>query len=258
MTSLLLYLHSTSGEVLMTDHPRPAGPTTLRVNDLRKSYPSAEVDLVVLAGVDLKLAGGDALAITGPSGSGKSTLLHIIGGLDTPTAGSVTVGNVDIATLSPVELARYRNRSVGFVFQDHHLLPQCTVLENVLLPTLPAGGADEARIERAKVLVERVGLTGRIGHRPAQLSGGERQRVAIARALVNEPSLLLCDEPTGNLDRTNAERIGQLLVELASESKAILIVVTHSAELARTLPSQKELLDGKLVDIQVGAIQAKP
>ncbi len=132
------------------------------------------------------------------------------------------------------------------------------MLENVLLPTLPAGGADEARIERAKVLVERVGLTGRIGHRPAQLSGGERQRVAIARALVNEPSLLLCDEPTGNLDRTNAERIGQLLVELASESKAILIVVTHSAELARTLPSQKELLDGKLVDIQVGAIQAKP
>lgn len=241
----------------MTEHSGPVGPTTLGVKELRKSFPSAEGDLVVLAGIDLELAGGDALAITGPSGSGKSTLLHIIGGLDTPTAGSVTVGNVDIAALSPVELARYRNRSVGFVFQDHHLLPQCTVLENVLLPTLPAGGADEARVQRAKSLIQRVGLTGRISHRPAQLSGGERQRVAIARALINEPSLLLCDEPTGNLDRANAEKIGQLLVDLARESKAILIVVTHSADLARTLPSQSELLDGKLVRQPMGASNAK-
>jgi lipoprotein-releasing system ATP-binding protein len=189
------------------------------------------------------------LAITGPSGSGKSTLLHIIGGLDTPTGGQVLVEGDAVARLTPAALARYRNRSVGFVFQDHHLLPQCTVLENVLLPTLPAGGAEEGVIARGRSLIERVGLAHRIGHRPAQLSGGERQRVAIARALINQPRLLLCDEPTGNLDRANADRIGQLLRELARETSALLIVVTHSMELADSMARRLELRDGRLVEL---------
>ena len=221
--------------------------TLLRLRGLKKSYRTTGGELTVLEGVDLDLEGGDQLAITGPSGSGKSTLLHIVGGLDLPTAGTIDIDGRSLAELSSRDLADYRSRSVGFVFQDHHLLPQCTVLENVLVPTLAVGGASRERIDRARWLIDRVGLGHRLTHRPAELSGGERQRVAIARALVNGPKLLLCDEPTGNLDRTNAERIGDLLLQLAQDSRAILIVVTHSLELAGKLKLRMELLDGRLV-----------
>ncbi|MBY0585702.1 ABC transporter ATP-binding protein [bacterium] len=242
----------------MTSQPVPKEPVTLAISRLRKSYPSADGELVVLAGIDLEMKSGQALAITGPSGSGKSTLLHIVGGLDVATSGQVLLGDRSIADLAPAALAEYRNRFVGFVFQDHHLLPQCTVLENVLIPTLPAGGANEETIERARGLVDRVGLSSRIGHRPAQLSGGERQRVAIARALINSPPLLLCDEPTGNLDRPNALRIGQLLISLAQDFNAILMIVTHSAELAESLPQQGELRDGFLVPMTTISSQGGP
>ncbi|MBX9652231.1 ABC transporter ATP-binding protein [bacterium] len=218
----------------------------MRIRGLKKSYRTTGGELTVLDGIDLDLEGGDELAITGPSGSGKSTLLHIIGGLDTPTAGTIDIDGRSLAELSSRDLADYRSHSVGFVFQDHHLLPQCTVLENTLIPTLAAGGATRERIDRARWLVERIGLGHRLTHRPAELSGGERQRVAIARALVNGPKLLLCDEPTGNLDRANAERIGDLLIQLAQDSRAILIVVTHSLELAAKLKIRMELIDGRL------------
>jgi lipoprotein-releasing system ATP-binding protein len=220
--------------------------TLLRLRGLKKSYRTTGAELTVLDGIDLDLEGGDQLAITGPSGSGKSTLLHIIGGLDTPTAGTIDIDGRSLAELSSRELADYRSHSVGFIFQDHHLLPQCTVLENTLIPTLAAGGATRERIDRARWLVERIGLGHRLTHRPAELSGGERQRVAIARALVNGPKLLLCDEPTGNLDRSNADRIGDLLIQLAQDSRAILIVVTHSLELAAKLRIRMELIDGRL------------
>lgn len=220
--------------------------TLLRLRGLKKSYRTTGAELTVLDGIDLDLEGGDQLAITGPSGSGKSTLLHIIGGLDTPTAGTIDIDGRSLAELSSRELADYRSHSVGFIFQDHHLLPQCTVLENTLIPTLAAGGATRERIDRARWLVERIGLGHRLTHRPAELSGGERQRVAIARALVNGPKLLLCDEPTGNLDRSNADRIGDLLIQLGQDSRAILIVVTHSLELAAKLRIRMELIDGRL------------
>lgn len=222
----------------------------LRVRSLTKSYPTPSGSLVVLDGVGLDLTGGDQLAITGPSGSGKSTLLHILGGLDRPTAGSVEVDDRSILDLSARELAAYRRRSVGFVFQDHYLLPQCSVLENVLIPCLAhQNGATtrQSRIERARWLLERVGLMDRIGHRPSELSGGERQRVAVARALVQEPKLVLCDEPTGNLDRATADKTADLIVSLANESRAILVVVTHSMELAGRLSRRAQLIDGKLV-----------
>jgi lipoprotein-releasing system ATP-binding protein len=209
-------------------------------------YPTVDGELVILDGIDLDLTGGDELAIVGPSGSGKSTLLHLIGGLDQPTSGTIEVDGRGLAELAGRALALYRNTSVGFVFQDHHLLPQCTALENVLIPTLPTGGASKDRLDRARWLIDRVGLAGRVRHRPSELSGGERQRVAIARALVNHPKLLLCDEPTGNLDQVQATRVGELLIDLASESQAILMIVTHSAELAGRLKRRMELRAGRL------------
>lgn len=220
--------------------------TRLHVRGLRKSYPSATGPLTILDGIDLDLVGGDEVAITGPSGAGKSTLLHILGGLDSASEGTVDLDGRRIAQLSSAELADYRNRSVGFVFQDHHLLPQCTVLENVLIPCLAAGGATGERIERAKGLLHRVGMSHRIGHRPSELSGGEKQRVAFARAMINQPRLLLCDEPTGNLDRNTADKVAEALLSLARESEAILIVVTHSADLADKLRLRLELVDGRL------------
>lgn len=224
-----------------------ADPTTqLHIRGLKKHFRTAVGPLPVLDGIDLDLAGGDEVAVIGPSGAGKSTLLHILGGLDSPTAGTVDVDGRRIADLAPRELADYRNRYVGFVFQDHHLLPQCTVLENVLIPTLASGGATDEKMRHAQWLLQQVGLAGRIAHRPSELSGGEKQRVAIARALINRPKLLLCDEPTGNLDRATAVTIADLLVALARESAAILIVVTHSNELAARLRLRFELLDGRL------------
>jgi lipoprotein-releasing system ATP-binding protein len=227
-------------------------PASLRVTDLRKTFPSPGGDLHVLDGVDLALDPGGSLAIMGPSGSGKSTLLHILGTLDAPTSGRVEIGGSDPFSLSPRALAAFRNRAVGFVFQDHYLLPQLTVLENVLVPTLVADGADGAEAW-ARELVERVGLSARADHRPAELSGGERQRAAIARALVNRPGLLLCDEPTGNLDADSARAARDLFLALHREVRNILIVATHSPELAASFQGVRHLRRGRLEEAPRGA-----
>src|SRR6516165_8457525 len=187
---------------------------SLQVNHLCKEYPTRSGPLSVLRGISLELHPGEALAVMGPSGSGKSTLLHILGTLDRPTAGTVTLDGTDPFTLTEPALADFRNRHIGFVFQDHHLLPQCSVLENVLIPTLVARDVRAGAENRARQLLARIGLAERLDHRPAELSGGERQRVAVARALILEPILLLADEPTGNLDRGTARGVGQLLLEL--------------------------------------------
>jgi lipoprotein-releasing system ATP-binding protein len=220
---------------------------TLVVEKLVKTFVADVGEIPILQGVGLRMEGGESASIVGPSGSGKSTLLHLIGGLDRPTSGDVTVDGQQPFKMSDDELARFRNRTVGFVFQDHHLLPQCSVLENVLIPALAADGVTPEIETRAKELIERVGLSARLTHRPAQLSGGERQRAAIARALVNKPTLLLCDEPTGNLDPRSAANVADALLELGRSPEVILIIVTHSMELAGRLAKKYELLEGKLV-----------
>jgi lipoprotein-releasing system ATP-binding protein len=220
----------------------------LLVENVVKEYPTPTAPLRVLGGVSLKLQSGENLAILGPSGSGKSTLLHVMGGLDAPTSGTVTLDGQNPFTLSEKELAHFRNRNIGFIFQDHHLLPQLTVLENVLLPTIAEGSPDAVLKQRARDLIERVGLSDRMTHRPAELSGGERERVAVARALIHNPVLLLADEPTGNLDRKNATAIGELLLELQKQENTMLVVVTHSLELADMLSRRVELEDGALVN----------
>lgn len=217
----------------------------LDVRGLSKSYPSPQGDVVVLSDVSLTFAPGDAAAIMGPSGSGKSTLLYILGALEPPTTGSVTLGGVNAFGLSAKDVAAFRNRQIGFVFQDHCLLPQCSVLENVLVPTL-VGPVDAASDAHARRLIEQVGLSHRMTHLPGQLSGGEKQRVALARALVRRPRLLLCDEPTGNLDRASADSVASLLFELQQQQKAMLLVVTHSADLASRFPMRFDLVDRKL------------
>jgi lipoprotein-releasing system ATP-binding protein len=223
----------------------------LQVTNLAKDYPTRSGPLSVLRDVSLDLDRGESLAVMGPSGSGKSTLLHLLGTLDRPTRGTVRLDGHDPFALPEPELADFRNRHVGFVFQDHHLLPQCTVLENVLIPTLVNRTGKSADVEAwAKELLERVGLSGRLDHRPAELSGGERQRVAVARALVLRPVLLLADEPTGNLDRRTAQAVGQLLLDLHRQERTVLVVVTHSPELARLFPRQVEMADGELRPIQ--------
>jgi lipoprotein-releasing system ATP-binding protein len=198
--------------------------------------------------VSLELRPGESLAIVGPSGSGKSTLLNIVGTLDRPSDGMVTLGGVHPFALSPDGLARFRAERIGFVFQDHHLLPQCTAVENVLLPRLALASAKRDDAERARELLERVGLSDRATHVPAELSGGERQRVAVARALMNAPALILADEPTGNLDASASAAVGDLLAAVANEARAILIVVTHSTELARRFGRRMRMADGQLVD----------
>ncbi len=219
----------------------------LVVENLRKEYPTRSGPLRVLEGVSLSLSPGESVAVTGPSGSGKSTLLHILGTLDRPTAGSVALDGNDPFALSDADLARFRNKKIGFVFQDHHLLPQCSVLENVLIPTLVDRDRKPADAEAyARELLDRVGLAGRLDHRPAELSGGERQRVAVARALIEKPALVLADEPTGNLDRKTAHAVGELLLELHRQQRTILVVVTHSADLAKLFPRRLEMADGTL------------
>ncbi len=220
----------------------------LSVRDLGKYFTAAGGERVeVLSGVSFDLGAGEALAVTGPSGSGKSTLLHIIGTLDRPSTGTVAIGGSDPFALSEPELARFRNRTVGFVFQDHHLLPQYSVLENVLLPTLAFPDGKGAEHEgRARELLDRVGLGHRLGHRPAELSGGERQRAAVARALLRRPALLLCDEPTGSLDRVSSSAVADLLFELHREEGAVMVVVTHSLDLAARFPARRELVAGRL------------
>lgn len=216
------------------------------ISNLSKSYPAPSAPLSILEGLDLELATGDSIAIQGASGCGKSTLLHILGTLEEPCSGAVLLGGQDPFQLNEVELARFRNTQIGFVFQDHHLLPQCTVLENVLLPTLVGGGSGEKVEARAMELLDRVGLSDRSDHLPSELSGGESQRTAIARALILEPGLLLCDEPTGNLDGETAEMIGELFVELHSASSSTLVVVTHSPEFAGRFKRQASLVGRKL------------
>ncbi|QVL32570.1 ABC transporter ATP-binding protein [Telmatocola sphagniphila] len=221
---------------------------SLEVRDLRKSYPTRAEQLEVLRGVELTLQPGETVAIMGPSGSGKSTLLNILGTLDKPTSGSVKLNKVDPFTLDETGIAAFRNQRIGFVFQEHHLLPQCNVLENVLIPTLVHPNLDKAQIEAvARKLLEEVGLSHRLSHQPAELSGGERQRVAIARALILKPALLLADEPTGNLDQKIAREVGELLIRLTREQSAILIAVTHSSELAATFPRTLKMEEGLLV-----------
>jgi lipoprotein-releasing system ATP-binding protein len=226
---------------------RAPAATGLVARDVTKAFDVGPQRLEVLVGVDFELAPGGAAAIMGPSGSGKSTLLHLLGALDRPTSGTIELAGRSLAELDDDELARFRNRVVGFVFQDHHLLPQYTVLENVLLPTLAFAPRDEGAETRARELLERVGLGERLDHRPAELSGGERQRAAVARALVQRPSLVLCDEPTGNLDRANAERVVDLLFELHQATGTILVAVTHSTAIADRFPTRFELVDGRCV-----------
>ncbi len=221
----------------------------LVVEQVVKEYPTPAEPLCILSGVSFSLRRGENMAILGPSGSGKSTLLSILGSLEPPTSGHVRLASQDPYALDEVALAAFRRDNIGFIFQEHHLLPQCTVLENVLVPFLADGRATAKNHQQAMGLVQRVGLGERLTHRPAELSGGERQRVAIARALVREPILLLADEPTGNLDRRTAESITQLLLEIQTERQAILVVVTHSTSLAAALSRRMELDSGRLVPV---------
>lgn len=224
----------------------------LQLAEVSKRYGSpAGGMLTILEGISLEVAAGESVAIVGPSGSGKSTLLHLIGTLDRPTSGTVRLDGQDLGALDEPALAAVRNRKIGFVFQAHYLLPQCTVLENVLVPTLAARvpaavPAAEAPAARAERLLARVGLAERLHHRPSQLSGGESQRVAVVRALINQPQLLLADEPTGSLDGASAEQLARLLAELNREERVTLIVVTHSQQLAQSLGRRLELKGGRL------------
>lgn len=223
----------------------------LELSSVAKGYAATDAtdSVTVLKDINLQVAAGESVAIAGPSGSGKSTLLNIIGTLDRPDAGRVVLDGKDLSALNERELAAVRCREIGFIFQLHHLLPQLTVLENVLVPTL-AGGPEKRKEEplaRARRLLERVGLSGRLSHRPGQLSGGERQRVAVVRALINEPKLLLADEPTGSLDRASADNLSHLLVELNREEGVSLIIVTHAMSLAEKMSRMLELRDGILV-----------
>jgi lipoprotein-releasing system ATP-binding protein len=214
-----------------------------------KEFQTANGPLRVLDGIDLKLNRGQNLVVLGPSGSGKSTFLHIAGTLDSPSSGRLLINGQSPAGLSEPKLAEFRNQHIGFVFQEHHLLPQLTALENVLVPVIPHAGNHRGALERAKGLLEAVELTDRLEHRPGMLSGGERQRVAVARALICDPVLLLADEPTGSLDQKNAEIIGQLLLNIQRQSNMILICVTHSDRLASLFDQRVELQNGKFVPV---------
>jgi lipoprotein-releasing system ATP-binding protein len=220
----------------------------LEIEKLAKQYDTPAGTLPILADVSLTLKPGDAIAVMGPSGSGKSTLLYILGALDSPTSGSVKLNGKDPFALNETDLAAFRNKQIGFLFQDHCLLPQCSVLENVLIPTLVGPGKDDE--SRARALLEQVGLTSRLNHRPAELSGGERQRAALARALIRDPLLLLCDEPTGNLDHAAASSVATLLFELQAKRQNILVAVTHSDEFAARFPRRFHLRDHKLVEVK--------
>jgi len=216
----------------------------LEVSNVSKHYVTPRGPLTVLSEVSFSLSTGEAAAIMGPSGSGKSSLLYILGGLEPPSTGNISLEGRNIYSLGSAELARFRNAEIGFVFQDHCLLPQCSVLENVLVPTLIA--PSDSFLARAKSLIDQVGLADRIDHRPGELSGGEKQRVAIARALIRQPHLVLCDEPTGNLDPVSADAAASLLLDLHRRQQNILIVVTHSVRLASLFPIRFELVDKRL------------
>lgn len=218
----------------------------LEVTHVAKQYPTRSEPLMVLRDVTFSLEPTENAAIVGPSGSGKSTLLHILGALEAPTSGKVRLAGEDPFVLAEAALARFRNQHLGFIFQEHYLLPQLSVLENVLVPALADGRVPGELMDRARDLLDRVGLGQRLEHRPSELSGGERQRVAVARALVMRPRLVLADEPTGSLDRTNALGVTQLLLDLQRQEKNVLVVVTHSGEVAGMMQRQLELDDGQL------------
>lgn len=220
----------------------------LTVAKVSKEYPAPNGTLEILSDISLCLSRGEAASIMGPSGSGKSTLLYILGALEPPTSGSVTLDDCNPFQLKARQLAAFRNKQIGFVFQDHCLLPQCTVIENVLTPTMVSEASANAG-SRARTLLEQVGLLDRLEHLPAELSGGERQRVALARALIMEPKLLLCDEPTGNLDQKSAQAVASLLVELHGHQETILVVVTHNPELASRFPRRFDLRDRHLNEV---------
>jgi ABC-type lipoprotein export system ATPase subunit len=226
----------------------------LKLEKVSKNYVAAEgaAPVSVLRDLSFEITAGESVAIIGPSGCGKSTLLNIIGTLDHPTSGSVWLDGQDLSRLDEQQLAAIRSRQIGFIFQSHHLLPQCSVLENVLVPTIAdKRSASAGAAERAEKLLKRVSLGERLHHRPGQLSGGERQRVAVVRALINQPKLLLADEPTGALDRNSAQGMAQLLVELNREEQVALVLVTHALELARQMNRILELRDGQLVSAVV-------
>jgi lipoprotein-releasing system ATP-binding protein len=220
----------------------------LFVDHVGKQYPTRSEPLTVLRDVTLELSAGENVAVLGPSGSGKSTLLNLLGTLEPPTSGEIVLRGENPFQLPEPELARFRRQNIGFVFQEHHLMPQLSVLENVVVPALAEGAPGREIVARARELIERVGLSARTDHRPAELSGGERQRVAVARALLMRPVLLLADEPTGSLDRTNALRVARLLLELQQQEQNMLIAVTHSQELAGLFGRRLELDDGRLID----------
>lgn len=217
----------------------------LKVENVFKEYPTPRGALKIVSDVSLSLSQGNALSIMGPSGSGKSTLLYIMGALEPPTSGTITLDDQNPFQLKEKELAAFRNKEIGFIFQDHCLLPQCSVIENVLTPTL-VSAKNSNDFKRARSLLDQVGLADRLDHRPAELSGGEKQRVALARALIMQPQLLLCDEPTGNLDHKAADVVASLLLDLHQQQKTILVVVTHNAELAARFPLRYELADQQL------------
>jgi lipoprotein-releasing system ATP-binding protein len=218
----------------------------LSVTQVSKDYPSPNGRLTILSGVNLDVASGAAVSIMGPSGSGKSTLLYVLGGLESPTAGTVKLDGQDLYQMKDDQLSTFRRDRIGFVFQDHCLLPQCTVVENTLIPTLTLPKQSEDLPARARQLLASVGLSHRLDHKPGELSGGEKQRCAIARALILRPSLLLCDEPTGNLDRTSAEAVTDLLFQLQRDLSTTLVLVTHNAELGSRCPVRYEMDEQRL------------
>lgn len=218
----------------------------LEVRNVSKEYPSPGGPLTVLSRINLYLSPGDSVSIVGPSGSGKSTLLYILGALEPPSSGSVTLGGRNPFELDERSLARFRNKEIGFVFQDHYLLPQCSALENVLIPTLVSESHDRGAEAHARWLLDQVGLSSRLHHRPPELSGGEKQRVALARALIRKPQLLLCDEPTGNLDRSSTETVASLLLDLHRRQGTMLVLVTHNLQLAARFPKTYKLFENQL------------
>ncbi len=222
----------------------------LNVSGVGKQFPTPRGPLTVLSDVSFTLSPGDAAAITGPSGSGKSSLLYMLGALEPPSQGTITLDGQNPFDLGAAALADFRNTSIGFVFQDHCLLPQCSVLENVLVPTLVAKNGNDEAPARARACLEQVGLGARLDHRPGELSGGEKQRAAIARALVCQPRLVLCDEPTGNLDQASASTVASVLLDLHARLRNILIVVTHSERLAGQFPIRFDISDGRLKRVE--------